>query len=919
MMPTVVRDNERSYAIDSISQINDLTRRYTLQIKKAGGERTVSTSRNTRMFPDIVLYGDDERTRIIQGWELKLPDTIITDEDFIKDAQRKANSLGLNSCFIWNFTSGVLYIKDKDDNFQAVKQWNDTNHIRSRADVETYRRDWEQAIENIIIDLNQFFLKGDILGTSLGEAISDSVMATIIERNKSLVATELRNNANTNAIMGAGLDIWWDEVKTEFSADEPDKYKAYAKILLLNWTNRIVFAHLIKRHHNAATYINNISVETTPKEANTIFESISIACDFYSVFSSLDYNTCIPQETWADLMELNQFLIENGISEIEQTSLQAILENTVSTSKRELAGQFTTPTKLAEILARITIIDWSKPCLDPCCGTGSISQAILCNKKDAFNIGTAVKTTWASDKYSYPLQVANISLTSSETINEPSLVFKHNVLNLECGENIKVINPSNGELLYLKIPRFGAITSNLPFVPFEIIKDDDLQLINRVLGEVRNNTNVKLSRRSDLYCFIIFALHKLLEDGGRIGVITSNSWLGTSWGKEFFKALNEYFEVNQIHISGNKRWFDNAKIITVILVLTKKVEIAPPKSNTFLTLYKWNKPLSEIENEPESVDIIVRSALLDRELNANVIQLSRYTYQQITDLQNLNLSLNALFHSVMWLLDIKEKLIPINEVFTVFRGERRGWDNMFYPADGHGIEPICVKRVLKNARRVTSLFAEADNDAFCCSFSKEELSRQNLIGALNWIERFEDGVNNTGQPLKKSLRRSNMYWYEMRDTATADICTAMNPDQRLFFAKFQEPTFINQRLIGLKKKSHYQDIELYHALLNSIIGLFYIEAIGFGRGLGALDITSTTLKNAFMLDPIQISDEDRFVILSKFAILSNRDVMNTMQEIEQVDRSEFDITVLRAFGIEDIYPDIKNSLISMQKARLSVR
>ncbi len=338
-----------------------------------------------------------------------------------------------------------------------------------------------------------------------------------------------------------------------------------------------------------------------------------------------------------------------------------------------------------------------------------------------------------------------------------------------------------------------------------------------------------------------------------------------------------------------------------------------------MSFYKWNKSLSEIENEPEFSDTIVRSALLDRELNSDVIGLSRYTYQQIEDLQSLNISLNALFHNVMWLLDIKDKLIPISEVFTVFRGERRGWDDMFYPVDGHGIQPICIKRVLKNARRVTSLFAEADNDAFCCSFSKEELRQQNLIGTLNWIERFENGVNGTGRPLTEVLKRSNMYWYEMRDTATADICTTMNPDKRLFFAKFEEPTFINQRLIGLKKKPNYQDIELYHALLNSIIGMFYIEAIGFGRGLGALDINNTTLKNAFMLDPKQVSDENRIEILNKFAVVCRRDVMNTMQEIDQADRVEFDTAVLKAFDIESIYPDIKNSLISMQKSRLSVR
>ena len=63
-----------------------------------------------------------------------------------------------------------------------MKQWNDTNHIRSRADVEIYRNDWEQAIESIIIDLNQFFLNGDIFGSSLGEVISDSVVVTIIEQ-----------------------------------------------------------------------------------------------------------------------------------------------------------------------------------------------------------------------------------------------------------------------------------------------------------------------------------------------------------------------------------------------------------------------------------------------------------------------------------------------------------------------------------------------------------------------------------------------------------------------------------------------------------------------------------------------------------------------------------------------------------------
>ena len=371
-MTAIVRDNERSHAIDLISQINQLAAKYDLQIKKAGGERTISIGRNSRMFPDVVLYGDVQRTKILQGWELKLPDTLITDETFIKDSQRKAKALGLNSCFIWNFTSGVLYVKDEQGDFKIKKQWNNTSHICTRDDVETYCSDWERAIKEIIFEINQFFLTGEISGASLGEIISDSVVATIIERNKSILADTLSQNAVSDTVMGAYINVWWDELGSEFVKDEPNKFNAYAKIIILNWTNRIIFAHLIKRYHNVANKISDINFETTPQQANTIFNHITSACDFYNIFSSLDYNIYLPDNTWLELIELNNFLEENGISEIEQTSLQTILERSVSTAKRELAGQYTTPTKLAEILAKITILDRNGDCIDPCCGTGSI-------------------------------------------------------------------------------------------------------------------------------------------------------------------------------------------------------------------------------------------------------------------------------------------------------------------------------------------------------------------------------------------------------------------------------------------------------------------------------------------------------------------------------------------------------------------
>ena len=63
-MATVVRRNERSWAIDLISKINLIAKNNDLVIKKAGGENTISTGRGNTMFPDVVLYGNVEQSVI---------------------------------------------------------------------------------------------------------------------------------------------------------------------------------------------------------------------------------------------------------------------------------------------------------------------------------------------------------------------------------------------------------------------------------------------------------------------------------------------------------------------------------------------------------------------------------------------------------------------------------------------------------------------------------------------------------------------------------------------------------------------------------------------------------------------------------------------------------------------------------------
>ena len=53
-MGTIIRRNERSWAIELISKINAIATANDLIIKRAGGESTISTERGNTMFPDVM-------------------------------------------------------------------------------------------------------------------------------------------------------------------------------------------------------------------------------------------------------------------------------------------------------------------------------------------------------------------------------------------------------------------------------------------------------------------------------------------------------------------------------------------------------------------------------------------------------------------------------------------------------------------------------------------------------------------------------------------------------------------------------------------------------------------------------------------------------------------------------------------------
>ena len=525
----------------------------------------------------------------------------------------------------------------------------------------------------------------------------------------------------------------------------------------------------------------------------------------------------------------------------------------------------------------------------------------------------AMATTWASDKFQLPLQIANLAMTSYDTINMPCRLFQRDILSLRPGDEVEIVNPQTGEKEKYSLPLFDAFVSNLPFVKAREIPNDDNSYVSAI------KRTYSLSGRSDFSYYIALHLNDLVQAGGYVGIVLSNSFLGTEAGSVFIDALKEHFDDIKIHISGSGKWFSNADIVTALLVMRKKD--GETEENTNISFFTWKQNLENISANSDYQDAIVNSSLLDEEQNGEVITRVNYSAQELESLRRLNVSYNSLFSNLKWLLEMEGYLVPVSRYLKVFRGSRRGWDPLFFPSADTNIEPQFMKDVLMNARDTDSYVAipTSDRKAFCCNLEIEELEGQGLLGALAWIRRFANETNGTNRPLPEVLAHAGMQWYELTTDEEAEIFTMMNPDDRMFYARFNQPTFINQRLIGLKRKRVTDDLNLLHALLNSILSLFYIEAVGFGRGLGVLDINKDSISKCYMLNPALLNENQKADIMDKFAALMSRGIVDINQDMEDPVRREFDMAVLNAFGIGRYLDNIVSSLKAMRKIRKAVR
>ena len=901
MSMSVTNYNERSWAIDLIGYIKQLALQNNRTIKDAGGEQTIRVEGGS-LFPDVLLYGDRSTARILQGWELKMPDTAIDDYEFRSNAEAKARALGLDSFLLWNVSQAQLFVRNQNT-FILKKQWSDLGDITSRGSVVTNRVRWEALGLEIFNYLNDLFDRGSLEGRQFVEAYRSGGITALIMENAGQVTDTLREAARRDSTLRSQMVLWWNRYQAEYAGGNMEEVLAQA--VISNWIGKILFAHILREKDQRAQMVANIGNETTPEQALQLFRQLSEDCNFWTIFSDSIGLSAISGQAWNQLKQFNTFLNDLRVGSVDQSQLSGILEATVEVAIRKLRGQYPTPIELAHLLVHLCVRDLvSDRVLDPCCGSGTIARAAIEQKLRA-NVPAdeAARSVFAGDQDPQAIQIATFALAKPSLMHEPLRIFQMDAFQLNPNTNIDFRNPSNGTVFSETLGQFEAITSNLPFVAQSGRRNygNALEQVTSSMGEAGR----RFTRRADVAAYLPFSLHPLLKERGRLGVIITNAWLGTDWGDDFYTLLSRYYDLKCIITSGAGRWFQNSEVVTNILVLEKKRNPEQASGNIKFVVLK--RPLDELADQ-EAVQIAAAQVELGQTQN-ETMTIRSISPEDIEQFRLLGLGGNAQFVNCDWILQLP--LVPLKNLFHIKRGERRGLNALFYPTAGHGIEPEYIRPLAKSPADFTHLNMAATKEAFSCSQTEEQLEELGHTGALNWISRFRTEENIT------KLSRSGMQWYEMDASTLTELVAFINYGERLFVGRLDPPAFADQRLV-LLQPCGIIDIELHHALMNSAIAMFIIEGMGFGRGLGALDLNKDRIETYMhVLDASRLDSSGIEDIKSSFAILKRREIFPVADELEQEDRQAFDDTIIRAFNLTIQRQEVYDAILSLVAIRIT--
>lgn len=957
MTTSYLKRNERDWATQLVSWIQVAIESKSTSFEYVTAETGVKLDSGRTKFPDILLFSDRVAGVIFNGWELKFPDTAVDDKVMLLNALEKAQRLHSDSFVTWNGAEAIIWKIDMAsysiDSLVRLKYYSVEPGILTRddlADPSKYNiheaRLKARALE-ILHDLEQLKDNGSIKpAINITGNIIDAVRRCadfVIPQFKKAIDEEKGANAafrqdfkEWTRYEGATLAILKSSSRrTESVVPE----EVLGKFAFYNLIGKIIFYLTLRENlPGELPALELKGIQNIKMQLEAFFEKAK-AIDYQAIFQPY-FTDCLPYTptTESALFSLIGILTEYDFKILPTSVIGNILENLVPKEEKQKFGQYFTPETLANLVAFPVVRTNADVLMDPTSGTGTFLNSFykILQYHGLRNHSDILNHIWGNDISHFPAILSVINLYKqdvTQTDNFPRII-RDDFFNLNVGRKVDFPNPHNHkEKEHLSIPTFDGIASNFPFIQQEDIPNDVLTAFFRSEFQTAQQAflrddSFKINERSDYFTYCVYNSIRFLKEDGMLSAVTSNAWLGKEYGVQFKRFLLDNFHIKYVVRSNAEHWFTDSQVSTVYLVLERgHLEDATRfvtinfKFKEYFSQQSITEQLSQIEDFYYDIDHcsdkngrlwhqdnIFTDLFHNVSLHTSVAVISKDALRRSLQTKD---NWSQFFISANIFGSFSDRLSMLYPKYVdTFRGERTGWNPMFILDDSeisaYGIEKQYFEPYVKGPGELKTIkFQDRfKKKLFVCSDRPEEV----LPGARVWISKFEHALNKNGtQTISEACSGHKPYWYSLRPKQ-AQIVTAINPYDRLFFAYSDTPFTFDQRLAGITVKSGY-NATLIAALLNSAITILTIELKGTNRSLGALDLNADYLKNLPVLMPDLLDEVQQQEIIRAFSPLTHRKIGSIFDELQMEDRKNFDLTVFVCYGISTPLLDTVYGLI----------
>jgi type I restriction-modification system DNA methylase subunit len=854
---------------------------------------------------DVIIWERrlDKPALLIEIWDASTPPW----EEAWDSAASKALRMGIPHFVVWNIRH--FFCWDASVQGDAIDKlwWPHAGVSESVCEAVTYRDailKFKDAIKSYLrIFLKEFegvyfgYVAKPLLG--IDERFIYRLRGTIHALSIPVIE-ELKNRADADIGFKKELIKYFREQGWSFKNSDEDFDKVARQYVYL-LVNKILFYNILRHTPNFSSLIPKIDIPEVgingaklKERLNSYFNRAFEATGNYETVLLTNFLDSItpPDSIVKQVRDFINKLSGYDFSKINYEILGNIFQRLIPAGERHKLGQYYTRSDVVDLIVGFCVRSADDKVLDGGCGAGTflvrsyVRKKILNPNKSHREL---IEDIYGVDIAKFPAHLSIINLVSkglSEIENYPNILHK-DFFDVLPGEvytsaEVKVTRLNRMEKV-IKLPKlFDAVVMNPPYTRQEemedILEEEKNKAYKRciedwkAMGNYPKRKEPKLSKRASIYVHFFIHGGRFLKESGRLGLITSNSWLDVDYGGDLQRFFLENFKIKAIIESKVERWFEDADINTAITILERCSNLEERGKNV-VRFVQLKRPLAEfippVESERERwayveklIDLIEsKNRYYEDEKIRIFTKVQKELWEEGYDKEKNEyvgtkwgkyIRAPGIFYKI--LEKGKDKIVPLSYVAEIVGGLITGSNDFFYLSEEKlnkwKIEPQFLLAVVKTPRELNRIAFTSKDLKYKLFYVTADKNKLKGTNALKYIKRGEKlGIHNA--PTFRSKDR----WYELpRLKAAPLLWVDLRWEKHICHLNLDNVPF-EHNYYGIIAKKDRNNL-LLCAFLNSTLSWLFIEILGrVGLGQGAIRLVGKDLRNFPVIDLDKIIED----------------------------------------------------------------